>query len=409
MLVTVLMAWAPHVAGEDWPEFRGATGQGHSNESGLPVRFSDSENVLWKTAVPGRGWSSPVVADGRVWLTTALNERTRDAPSEGASLSAVAFDLESGREIVRTSIFEIGDSKSPNPKNSLASPTPIVEGDRVYVHFGAEGTAALNSAGEVLWRRRFDYRTQHGNGGSPVLYRDLLIFSCDGFDRAFVVALDKNNGEVRWQTERRRPISQAYSTPLAIRTDGKDQIISVGAFRAASYDPKSGEEIWHVSYGEGFSNVPRPVFGHGLVYIATGFQVPSLMAVRANGAGDVTDTHVAWTLRRGAPLTPSPLLVGEQLFMVNDMGIATAVDAKTGELHWQERLGGNYSASPVYADGRIYFQSEEGVTTVVAAKKQFERLATNRLDGATLASMAVSDASLLIRTDSHLYRFALAN
>jgi outer membrane protein assembly factor BamB len=203
---------------------------------------------------------------------------------------------------------------------------------------------------------------------------------------------------------RRNPISQAYSTPLIIRVGEGDQLFSIGAFRATAYDPDSGAEIWEVSYGDGFSNVPAPVFGHGMVYVATGFQVPSVIAVRADGRGDVTGTHTAWTLRRGAPLTPSPLLVGDELYIVSDLGIATCLDARTGATHWRERLGGNFSASPVFADGRIYFQSEEGVTTVLAPGTAYRELATNRLDGATLASMAVASGSLFIRTHDHLYR-----
>ena len=306
--------------------------------------------------------------------------------------------------MVNAEIFRITDVRAPNPKNSLASPTPIVEGDRVYVHFGAYGTAALTTAGDIVWSTRFPYQSEHGNGGSPVLYGDLFIFSCDGYDTAFVVALDKRTGQVRWKTPRRQSFSQAYSTPLVIRVGDRNEVVSVGAYRAAAYDPESGEEIWRVDYHEGFSNVPRPVYGHGLVYIATGFQQPSLLAVRADGAGDVTQTHIAWTLRRGAPLTPSPLLVGDELYVVSDRGIVSCLDAKTGKLHWRQRLGGNYSASPVFADGRIYFQSEEGVTTVIGPGKTFRRLAMNRLDGITLASMAVSGGSIFIRTHSHVYR-----
>ncbi len=396
--VLVLLALSGVVAqAEDWPQFRGPTGQGHSSESGLPLHWTESQNVVWKVSTPGVGWSSPVVAGNRVWLTTAIDR-------DGGSLRAIAFDVETGREVVNVEVFRVADVRAPNPKNSLASPTPIVDGDRVYVHFGPDGTAALTTSGDILWKTRFPYQSQHGNGGSPVVYGDLLILSCDGYDTAFVVALDKRTGEVRWKTPRRQPISQAYSTPLVIRVGDRDQIVSVGAFRAAAYDPESGDEIWRVAYDDGFSNVPRPVYGHGLVYIATGFQVPSLLAVRADGAGDVTQTHVAWTLRRGMPYTPSPLLVGNELYVVNDMGILSCLDGETGDAHWRQRLGGNHSASPVYADGRIYFQSEEGVTTVIAAGKQFRRLATNRLDGATLASMAVSGGSLFIRTDSHLYR-----
>jgi outer membrane protein assembly factor BamB len=274
----------------------------------------------------------------------------------------------------------------------------------VYVHFGADGTAALTTSGEVVWRVQFPYESQHGNGGSPVLYGDLLIFNCDGYDTAFVVALDKRTGKVRWKTPRRRPWSQAYSTPLVIRVGDRDQLFSVGAFRAAAYDPQTGKEIWSVSYGDGFSNVPRPVFGQGLVYIATGFQEPLLLAVRPDGTGDVTKTHIAWTLERFAPHTPSPLLVGDELYVVDDLGITSCLDAKTGQTYWRQRLGGNHSASPVFADGRIYFLSERGAATVIAPGKEFRKLATNVVDGATLASMAVSAGSIFIRTDSHLYR-----
>jgi outer membrane protein assembly factor BamB len=279
-----------------------------------------------------------------------------------------------------------------------------VEGDRVYVHFGADGTAALTTAGEIVWKIRLSYDSQHGNGGSPVLYRDVLIVNCDGSDQAFVAAIDKATGKIRWKTSRRQPWDQAYTTPLVIRVGDRDQLISVGAYRAAAYDPESGREIWRVSYADGFSNVPRPVFGHGLVYIATGFQQPTLIAVRPDGTGDVTKSHIAWTLRRSAPLTPSPLLVGDELYIVNDGGIASCLDAATGALHWQQRLGGGFSASPVFADGRIYFLSEDGIATVLSPGKEFHKLATNALDGAALASMAVSGGSIFIRTHSHLYR-----
>jgi outer membrane protein assembly factor BamB len=291
-----------------------------------------------------------------------------------------------------------------NPKNSRASPTPIVDGDRVYVHYGADGTAALTASGEVVWKTKLAYESQHGDGGSPVLYGDVLIVSCDGSDSAYVVALDKRTGKVRWRTWRRQPWDQAYSTPLVIRVGDRDELVSVGAYRAAAYDPASGKEIWRVSYADGFSNVPRPVYGHGLVYIATGFQEPTLIAVRADGAGDVTKTHIAWTLRRGAPLTPSPLLVGDELYVVSDGGIASCLDAVTGEARWIQRLGGGYSASPIFADGRIYFLSEEGVATIIAPGREFKVLAINRLNGDALGSMAVAAGSIFIRTDSFLYR-----
>lgn len=395
-LLTITTAAASQ---QDWPQFRGPGGQGHSAATGLPTNWNEAQNVLWKAAVSGLGWSSPAVAGGRIWVTTATGQRD-------VSLRALAFDFETGREVVNVEVFQVKSARAINAKNSWASPTPIVENDVVYVHFGADGTAALTTAGEIIWKARFPYESQHGGGGSPVLHGDVLIFSCDGSDTAFVVALDKRTGKVRWKTPRRYPADQAYSTPLVIRVGDRDQVVSVGAYRAAAYDPESGKEIWRVSYADGFSNVPRPVYGHGLVYIATGFQQPTLIAVRPDGTGDVTKTHVAWTLGRGAPLTPSPLLVGDELYVVSDGGVVSCLDARSGTIHWQERFGGTYSASPIFADGRIYFLSEQGVAIVAAPGKELRRLAANALDGSTLASMAVAGGSIIVRTDRHLYRIA---
>lgn len=405
-VLLVLAASMTRVSAEDWPQFRGPTGQGHATEQGLPLEWSESRNVLWKTPVPGSGWSSPVVAGGKVWLTTVVETKER-RDRISASLRALAFDVESGREVVNVEVFQIKDAGVINPKNSRASPTPIVDGDRVFVHFGADGTAALSTSGQILWTARLPYESQHGNGGSPALYRDLLIVNCDGNGaEAYVAALDTATGKIRWKTPRRKPADQAYSTPLVITVGDRDEVVSVGAYRAAAYDPMTGQEIWRVSYGDGFSNVPRPVFGRGLVYIATGFQTPSLIAVRPEGKGDITRSSVAWTISRGAPYTPSPLIVGDDFYYVSDTGVLSLADATSGKIVWQQRLGGNYSASPVFADGRIYFQSEEGETTVIAPGREFRKLAVNRLDGSTLASMAVAQRSIFIRSQSHLYRIA---
>ncbi len=395
-LISIAATAALHA--EDWPEFRGPTGQGHSTERGLPLEWSETRNVAWKSPVAGRGWSSPVVAAGRVWLTSASD---RDG-----SLRLLSFDAGTGRALTDTEVFRARPGAAPNAKNSRASPTPIVDGDRVYVHFGADGTAAVSTAGQVLWRRVLAYRSQHGNGGSPALYRDLLIVSCDGDSEAFVAALDTKTGEIRWKTPRQSPVAQAYSTPLVFNAAGRDQVVSVGAHRAVAYDPRDGKELWRVSYGSGFSNVPRPVYQDGLVYITTGFMQASLLAVRVDGSGDVTRSHVAWTASRAAPLTPSPLLVGDELYMISDLGVATCLDRATGTVRWTERLGGNHSASPIYADGRIYFLSEEGTATVIAPGREFRVLARNTLDGATLASMAVSGVSIFVRSGTHLYRLA---
>lgn len=393
------------VSAEDWPQFRGPTGQGHSSERGLPLEWSETKNIAWKAPVPGDGWSSPVVAGGRVWLTTSIDNHDSRG-SAISSLRAMSFDVATGRQVVDVEVFQIS-ARYVNPKNNHASPTPIVDGSRVYVHFGAEGTAALTTSGDILWKTHLPYESQHGAGGSPALYGDLLIINCDGNnDEAYVVALDTSTGKVKWKADRRRPAAQAYSTPLVIRVGDRDQLVSIGAYRTTAYDPLTGKEIWRVGYSDGFSNVPRPVYGHGLVYIATGFNDPTLIAVRPDGTGDLGRTHIAWTLRRGAPYTPSPLLVGDELYVVSDLGILSCLDARSGATLWQQRLGGNYSASAVFADGRVYFLSEEGVATVIAPGTQFRRLALNRLDGAMLASMAVSDGSIFIRTDTHLYRIA---
>jgi len=388
-------------AQQEWPQFRGPTGQGHSSEREIPLEWSDTRNVAWKVPVRGRGWSSPVVSNGRVWITTSVAE------SGGASLRALAFDVESGRELLNVEVFRLSNANLKNPKNSHASPTPIIDGDRVYVHFGGEGTAALDaSSGATIWARKFPYASQHGSGGSAALHNDLLIFSGDGHYEAWVIALDKRTGDVKWKTERRKPFDQAYTTPLVISVGGRDQVVSVGAYRAAAYDAVTGREIWMVRYEEGFSNVPRPVFAHGLVYITTGFFQPAVLAVRPDGKGDVTGTHIAWSTTRGAPFTPSPIVVGDELYVISDLGVLSCLDAKTGKLHWQERLGGNHSASPIFAGGRIYFLSEEGVATVITPGTTFQKVAVNEVNGATLASMAVADRSIFIRSLTHLYRIA---
>ena len=384
-----------------WPQFRGPGGQGHAASGPVPLEWSDTRNVAWKVPVRGRGWSSPVVSNGRVWITTSVAE------GGGASLRALAFDVESGRELLNVEVFRLSNANLKNPKNSHASPTPITEGDRVYVHFGGEGTAALDaSSGAVVWARKFPYASQHGSGGSAALHNDLLIFSGDGHYEAWVIALDKRTGSVKWKTERRKPFDQAYTTPLVISVNGRDQVVSVGAYRASAYDAVTGREIWMVRYEEGFSNVPRPVFAHGLVYITTGFFQPAVLAVRPDGTGDVTGTHIAWSTTRGAPFTPSPIAVGDELYVISDLGVLSCLDAKTGKLHWQERLGGNHSASPISAGGRIYFLSEEGVATVIAPGRTFQKVAVNEVNGATLASMAVAHGSIFIRSLTHLYRIA---
>ena len=395
MRLALLLLLSSIVFTDDWPQFRGPTGQGVSDERNLPVTWSETKNIRWKTAIPGRGWSSPVIQGDRIWLTTATEE--------GRSLRAIAVDVNTGAIQQDVEVFRLKSPKLLNAKNSFASPTPVIEGDRIYLHFGAYGTACITQTGEIVWKTKLEYDNgQHGPGGSPVLYDDLLIVSCDGLEQQFVVALAKATGKVRWK--KLREGYQAYTTPLIVSLPGGDQMISPGAYQSIAYEPRTGKEIWRVKYAEGFSNVPRPVYGNDLVYICTGFQEPSLLAVRLDGHGDVTKSKIVWKLDRGIPKTSSPLLVGNELYIVSDNGIATCIDAKTGDELWRARLDGNYSASPIYADGRIYFLSEEGESIVIAPGRQLKHLATNQLDGPMLASLAVSRNSLFIRSATHLYR-----
>ena len=394
-LITIpLLGLALTAAENEWPQFRGPDGQGHASQQGLPTSWSETENITWKVPVGGRGWSSPVIANDQIWLTTALDE--------GHSLHVLCYDEASGKLLNDIEVFHVEDPGTVHSKNSYASPTPILEGDRVYVHFGDLGTACLTTDGKIVWQNEeLKYRHGHGPAGSPVLYGDLLIVSCDGTDVQFVAALDKQSGKVRWKSDRKGRM--AYSTPLVITVGGKDQLVSTGGDQAIAYEPETGREIWRVRY-DGYSEVPRPAFGQGLVFLGTGYDTPWLYAVRPDGHGDVTETHVEWKLQNGAPLNPSPLVVDEELYLVSDQGIANCLDAETGKKHWQKRLAGNYSASPLFADGKIYFTNESGLTTVIEAKTKFSEVAKNQIDGETLASLAVSKKAIFLRSVDHLYR-----
>lgn len=394
VFTTVLLVLVFAAAEGEWPQFRGPDGQGHALQRGLPTTWSETENIAWKVPVAGRGWSSPVIANGQIWLTTALDE--------GHSLHALCYDEADGKLWHDMEVFQVENPGTVHSKNSYASPTAILEGNRVYIHFGDLGTACLTTDGDVVWRNEeLTYRHGHGPAGSPVLYGDLLIVSCDGTDVQYVAALDKQSGKVRWKSDRQGRM--AYSTPLVIAVEGKDQLVSTGGDQAIAYEPETGREIWRVRY-DGYSEVPRPVFGQGIVFLASGYDTPWLYAVRPDGQGDVTDTHVVWKLQRGAPLNPSPLIVGEELYLVSDQGIASCLAAKTGEKHWQKRLPGNYSASPLLADGKIYFTNESGLTTVVEATTKFSEVAANQIDGQTLASLAASGKAIFLRSADYLYR-----
>lgn len=400
--VSIVLIAASLCRAGDWPEFRGPTAQGLYDGPALPTRWSPTENVTWKKPIPGHAWSSPVLAGTRIYLTTAV------AQGPNFSLRALCLERDNGKTVWDKEVFLQDGKTSPriHAKNSHASPTPIVRDGKMYVHFGHQGTACLSLDSNIVWRNREQkYAPVHGNGGSPLLVDDLLIFSCDGADDPYVVALDAKTGKRRWQTPRTVESVKtfAFATPLWIDTPAGQQVILPGAGGASAYEPKTGKEIWKVRY-DGYSVIPRPVFGHGMLFFSTGYDTPQLLAVRVGGTGDVTDSHVAWRMTRNAPNSPSALLVGDELYVVSDRGIASCLDAKTGKVHWQERLPGAYSASPIHSNGRIYFLSEEGQTTIVKAGAAFEQIARNDLKERTLASFAAADGSLFIRTEKHLYR-----
>jgi outer membrane protein assembly factor BamB len=401
-VVTLLLLSAARA--DDWPEFRGPTGQGRARGS-LPTEWGPEKNVAWKQEIPGEGWSSPVVCDGHIYLTAAVPD------TAGYSLRALCLDAKDGKVIWDNEVLHEGPrSPKPQPKNSHASPTPIVDGKakRLYVHFGHEGTACLDLDGKVLWRQtELHYSPVHGNGGSPILADDLLVFSIDGADKQCVVALEQSTGRVKWQTDRKSRAAKtfSFSTPLLIDVKGRKEIISPASDVVAAYDPKTGAEIWRIRY-TGYSVIPRPVYGHGLVFLSTSYDSPTLMAVQPDGEGDVTATHVAWTVKKGAPHTPSLLLDGDELYAVADNGLASCFDAKTGKPHWQERLGGGFSASPILADGKLYFQNEDGTGFVVKAGTTYKLLAKNEMKERTLASYAAADGALFLRTAKYLYRIA---
>ena len=405
-LVLILGMLSPTVRGDDWLEFRGPGGQGHALAAGLPERWSETENLAWKQTIPGKGWSSPVVVGGQVYLTTAVPEGEEDPPAQ--SLRVMCLDEASGRVEWSQELFQQPAGQRVHPKNSHASATPISDGQRLYVHFGTWGTACLERDGTVVWKTTaLKYQPVHGNGGSPVLFEDLLIINCDGADAQFVVALDRRDGTEKWRYNRGlEPVKGfAFCTPLLVEVEGRTQVISSGADAVVGLVPQTGEEIWKVRYKGGYSVVPRPVTGQGMVFVCTGYDSPTLLAIRLAGArGDVTDSHLAWKLTKRVPLNPSPLLINDLLYLVSDDGVMSCVEAGSGETVWQQRIGGAYSSSPTWANGRIYVQSEEGETLVIEPGREFHEVARSQVSERTFASYAVAGGAIYLRTESNLLR-----
>jgi outer membrane protein assembly factor BamB len=387
-----------------WPQFRGPGGQGHI-DSAAPTTWGEDKHVAWKAPVLGKGWSSPVVAGGKAWITSAV-------PGAGGSLSLrmVGVDLHSGEVKHNVELFAVAKPPALHARNTPASPTPAVVGNHVVASFGSDGVGCVDAGtGKVVWRSdslKVNYET--GPGSSPVPYKDLVILPCDGADAQFVVALKAASGEVAWKTERngaaKKPNNErrAFSTPLVITVGKQDQVVIPGAQCVYSYEPQTGKELWRVTY-TGFSNVPRPVFANGLVYVSSGFFAHELMAIRPDGQGDVTASHVVWRYRKGVPNVSSPVVVGSLLFMVSDQGVLTCLDGKSGEPKWTERLRGNYSASPLVRGSTLYAFADDGKAVLVKAGESFEQVGRNELAGRIQATPAAASGGLLVRTEGALY------
>jgi outer membrane protein assembly factor BamB len=391
-------------AGDVWPQFRGPNGDGHAGDGRLPLAWSETNNIAWKTAIHDLGWSSPVIWKDQIWLTTATED--------GARMFALCVDRGTGKIVFDIKVFDNDKPEHVASVNSYASPTSVIEEDRVYVHYGTYGTACLDTgSGKILWsRRNLNCDHHEGPGASPILHENLLIFTVDGRDVQYVIALEKHTGKTVWKTNRSIDFSpfssnqrKCFCTPVVIEVDGGLQLFSPGAKAMMAYNPKTGEEIWKARYN-GWSITPRPVFGHNLLFMINDYEKPELWAVKPGGQGDVTETHVAWKITKDMPATCSLLLDGDLLFMVNDQGFALCVEAESGKIVWREKLKGKHSPSPILADGKIYLFSEKCTATVLRSGREFKLLAENQLDDRMMATPAVAGDALFVRTKASLYR-----
>ena len=396
---------------QDWTKFRGPTGDGHVTVKSIPLKWSDTENVKWKVSVPGKGWSSPVISKGKIYLTSAVAEGdNQDAADVSRELRVICYDSSNGKEIWDTKVFDQKPLKRPiHHKNSHASPTPIIEGGKVYVHFGHMGSACLDLKGKILWENNeLKYDPIHGNGGTPIIVDNLFFYSADASTNPFVVALDKNTGKVLWKKLRSETAQSrkfSFSTPTLISMGGSSQIISPASGAVFSYDSKTGEELWSVDYG-GWSVIPKPGVYKNMIYVGTGYERAHILGIRVDekSKGNVTESHVEWEITKRAPNTPSFMVVDDLLYFISDGGIATCVEPLTGEIIWQERTAGPISASPVHFNGMIYFLDEQGKTTVIKAGRKFEIIAENKIKERTLASFGISEGAIYIRSEKSLFR-----
>ncbi len=398
---------ALNAAESSWSQFRGPHGNGHTAATNLPLNWTETENVVWKKEIHSRGFSSPVIWGQQIWLTTA----TKD----GRKLFAVCVDKDTGKVLHDLHLFDVAKPQAITPENSYASPTPVIEQGRVFLHFGTYGTACVDTAtGKVLWTRR-DLKCDHEKGAgpasSPMLIGNKMVVHVDGRDVQYIVALDTTTGKTVWKTPRSLDYSKipvhhrkAYSMPFLAPRGNGHQLVSPAGRGLYSYNPKTGKELWHMRH-RGWSVAPRPIYGQGLIFATVDRDRPELWAIRPDGNGDVTDTHIVWSEARGMPQRCSPLLVDDLLYLVNRGGIATCLEAKTGKLIWKERLKGAYSASPIYAKGRIYLFNESASATILRPGRKFEVIATNILASQPLlATPAVDGDAFIVRAGGHLYR-----
>lgn len=402
LIAATLMLAMPLFA-ENWPEYRGPSADGIVKAIGLPTKWSDKENVKWKTPLPGRAWSSPVIWDNQIWLTNAT--------PDGTEMYAVCIEKKTGKILLNEKLFTNTSPQEIHKLNSYGSPSPVVEKGRVYVHFGTYGTACYDTNTlKKLWSRT-DLSCTHsvGPGSSPVLYKNSLILTMDGIDVQYMIALNKETGDTVWKTPRRIDYSntheemrKSFCTPRIVETATGPQLISQAAQAAFAYNPDTGKEIWRIPF-VGYSNASRLLVGHDMAYFCTGFNRAELIAVRLDGKGDLSQSKIAWRYGKAVPTKPSPLLVDDLLYLISDGGIVTCLEAKTGNEVWKERLEGNYSASPIVTNNLIYFFSQEGKATLLKTGRKFEKVGENTMSKGFMASPAVSGKNLYLRTEDALY------
>ena len=406
LLITVASCIAIE-ANEQWSQFRGHYGNGTIKSTSAPLKWSEKTNIDWKTPIHDRGWSSPVIWNDQIWMTTA----TKD----GKKMYAICVNKLSGKIEHDIHVFDVKSPQAITNENTYASPTPVVEEGRVYVHFGTYGTACISTKdGQILWKRRdlnCDHEIGAGPASSPFIYNNFLIFNVDGRDVQYVIALNKKTGETAWKTNRSVDFSgvqvnqrKAYGTPLIIPRGNSNQMVSIGAKGVYSYDPENGKELWKAEH-RGWSIAPRPVYGEGLVFTMIDRDRPEMWAINPNGSGDITETHIEWKETKRMPPRASPIIIKGLLFVVERNGYISCIEAKTGKSIWQKRMKGRFSASPILANNLIYFFNEDTVCTIIKPTRELEIVAENKLtDDKLMATPAFDENSIYIRTEKNLTR-----